>query len=88
MLCSLLAYCHEFTSFLSFTHSVGFVDGLTGHGVSVFFALGIRDGVPQSHKLRTPLVRAQGLSKVSLSKPIIGQNIGLHAVSASGMYVS
>jgi hypothetical protein len=40
------------------------------------------DGVPRMKKLRAPLMRAQGYQRFPLSKPAVGQNIALDAVSA------
>ena len=39
-------------------------------------------GVQWMQKLRTPLVGAQGYQRFLLSKPVVGQNIALHAAPA------
>ena len=41
-----------------------------------------RGGVPPMQKLRAPLVGALGYQRLILSKPVVGPNIGLHAVPA------
>ena len=41
-----------------------------------------RCGVPQMHKLRIPLVGAQGYQRFPLSKPVVGQNIAVEVVPA------
>ena len=39
-------------------------------------------GVPRMHKLRAPLVEAQGYQRFPLSEPVVGRNVALHAVPA------